>query len=325
MRFIDMHCDTLDKMTGNGGIGNLMVNNCSVNVEGMKNAEVGAQFFACYINRDEMTGETPFLRQESGYRRVLDMIAYLKKEVKQHEKEISLARTASEIEENDRCGRCSAILTVEEGGILNGDINRLELLYIEGIRLITLMWNFENCLGFPNSKDAKIMKAGLKPFGIEVVERMNALKMLVDVSHASDGSFWDVLRYSKAPVVASHSNCRSLCNHPRNLTDEMIHALANQGGVCGLNFYGMFLGGIPQSRLEEMVAHLLHMVNKGGEDFPALGSDFDGFSGMETMDISNTKELERLEIPLKKAGLSSGQIDKIFYKNILRVLKEVER
>ena len=325
MRFIDMHCDTLDRMTKKGAIGDLMVNNCSVNIEGMKATDVGAQFFACYINRDEMTGNSIFARWESGYERVLYMIDYLKKEEKAHEEEFSLARNAKEIEENERAGRRSAVLTVEEGGILNGDMNRLEHLYIEGTRLMTLMWNYENCLGHPNSRDEKVMQAGLKPFGIEVVERMNELGMLVDVSHASDGSFWDMLNYSKAPVVASHSNCRALCDHPRNLTDEMIHALAEQGGVSGLNFFGMFLGGKPESGIEEMVAHVMHMVDKGGEDFPAIGSDFDGFFGMEHMDISCTRELERLEAPLRKAGLNSAQIDKIFYQNIMRVLKEVSR
>ena len=105
----------------------------------------------------------------------------------------------------------------KEGGIVEDDMGRLEHLYKEGIRLMTLLWNGENCMGYPNSRDANVMSKGLKNFGIEAVERMNDLGMIVDVSHLSDGGFWDVLKYSKKPVVASHSNARALCPHPRNL------------------------------------------------------------------------------------------------------------
>ena len=93
------------------------------------------------------------------------------------------------------------------------------------------------------------MEKGLTSFGIETVTRMGELGMIADVSHASDGTFWDILKYAKGPVVASHSNCRNLCNHPRNLTDEMIRALAEQGGVVGLNFFGPFLGTTKESKI----------------------------------------------------------------------------
>ena len=167
------------------------------------------------------------------------------------------------------------------------------------------------------------MEKGLKPFGIDTVRRMGELGMIVDVSHASDGSFWDVIRYAGGPIVASHSNCRTLCNHPRNLSDEMMKALAEKGGVSGLNLYGVFLGTRNESRIDEMAAHILHMINVGGSDFPAIGTDFDGFRGMDVMEISKLSELEKLWYYLKKKGLSEDQLEKIWNGNVLRILHEL--
>ncbi len=123
--------------------------------------------------------------------------------------------------------------------------------------------------------------------------------------------------------MASHSNCRNLCNHPRNLTDEMIRALAEQGGVAGLNFFGPFLGTTKESKIEEMTAHILHMIQVGGSEFPAIGTDFDGIDGLERLDIPNASAMELLWEALKKKGLSQGQLDKIWGENVERVLREV--
>ena len=167
------------------------------------------------------------------------------------------------------------------------------------------------------------MWQGLTHFGREVVERMGELGMIIDVSHASDGTFRDVMEHAKGPVVASHSNCRDLCNHPRNLTDEMIRELANCGGVAGLNFYGPFLGNPKESRINEMTAHILHMIRVGGSSFPAIGTDFDGFDGMEVQEIADASQMERLWDALKKAGLTERQLDKIWGENVERVLRRI--
>ncbi len=227
------------------------------------------------------------------------------------------------MKKNELEGKLSAIVTIEEGGILNGKMERLQVLYERGVRLMTLMWNYENCLGHPNSRESQIMQKGLKPFGIETIEQMGKLGMIVDVSHASDGSFWDVMKYAKGPVVASHSNCRSLCDHPRNLSDEMIRALADKGGVSGLNLYGVFLGTTNESRIDEMTAHILHMINVGGSEFPAIGTDFDGFRGMDRMEIPMLSDMDKLWSNLKKNGLSEGQLEKIWSGNVLRVFREI--
>ena len=320
MKLIDMHCDTIGKILDIDKQGTLLDNLCSVNLTDMKKADSFAQFFACFTNFGDYLEQDGY---EKCYEHALEMIGFIEKQADDYRKEIAIARSYDDIMKNNSQNKCSAVITIEEGGILNGKNDRLDVLYEKGVRLMTLMWNYENCLGYPNSKDRQIMEKGLKPFGIDTVRRMGELGMIVDVSHASDGSFWDVIRYAGGPIVASHSNCRTLCNHPRNLSDEMMKALAEKGGVSGLNLYGVFLGTRNESRIDEMAAHILHMINVGGSDFPAIGTDFDGFRGMDVMEISKLSELEKLWYYLKKKGLSEDQLEKIWNGNVLRILHEL--
>lgn len=319
MNLIDLHCDTLWRLMDLEGEGDLLDNDGSVSIRKLESEGAMAQFFACFVYRDAMDGNTPEEQYEAGYWHVLDMIDYMASQTERCSGRLEMAKEPADIETIHKKGKIAAVLTVEEGGVLNGRLARLEELYERGVRLMTLLWNYENCIGAPNSRDRLLMEKGLTPFGIQVVEKMNGLGMIVDISHASDGVFWDVLRHSRKPVAATHSNCRALADHPRNLTDEMLKALGENGGVAGLNFYGPFLGTPAVSRLEEMTAHILHMIKVGGMDLPAIGTDFDGFDGMQKMDIPDIGRMGRLREALKKKGLTEGQLDKIWYKNALRL------
>ena len=318
MRLIDMHCDTIWMLIREQNK-NLQNNPFCVDVEKLKRAGAMAQFFACFIYMDEITGED---RYDKGYQLALDMIARGKKEFAKYSHDMLLACDFDDMIKNNEDGKLSAFLTIEEGGILNGDLNRLQTLYDEGIRLITLTWNHENCIGYPNSKDEAVMQKGLKPFGIEVVEKMNELGMIIDVSHLSDGGFWDVLTYSKNPVVASHSNARSLCSHPRNLSDEMIKALADKGGIAGVNFYPYFINKAGKATAEDIAEHVMHMYKVGGEDFIAVGTDFDGFDEGE-LEIAHMGEIGKLYEAVKRRGLSERQMEKFWSGNAMRVINEV--
>ncbi len=320
MKLIDLHCDTVWKLMDLDRKGNLMESDCRIRIPAMKQTGTKAQFFACFTYADAFEGKGGY---DSAYEHVSKMIAFLKEQTDMFADDISLALSSQEMKENARCGKISAFLTVEEGGILNGKMERLEELYQQGIRLMTFMWNNENCLGYPNSPDPLVMCQGLKSFGIEVIRRMNELGMIIDVSHASDGGFQDVLKYSKMPVVASHSNCRELCPHPRNLSDEMIRGLANKGGIAGLNFYGPFLGTEDESRIEEMAMHVFHMLDVGGSEFPAIGTDFDGFDGMKRMEIPDAGRMGLLWDALKKRGISESQLDKIWGENAERICNQI--
>lgn len=321
MNFIDLHCDTASKIlestTGEG----LKENSFDIDLCGMKQGGTMAQFFACFIYMEMFQGAD---RYEQAFSYAKKMIRKMKEETEKNSGEIAFAYCAEDILRNHAEKKISAILTLEEGGIINGDMAKLEELYDDGIRLVTLTWNFENCIGFPNSRDADVMAKGLKPFGFETVERMNELGMIVDVSHLSDGGFWDVIKTSKAPVVASHSNARALCDHPRNLTDEMLKALGEKGGVAGLNFYPAFVTAEERAMKEDLVRHISHIVNAAGIEAAAIGTDFDGFDD-GTLEINGVEKMALLYDELHKAGFTESQIEKICFKNALRVIEDVMR
>lgn len=312
MRLIDMHCDTIYELMKHSDE-NLKENSLCINIDRMKQAESTAQFFACFVNMKTFEGRDSWTM---AYNTALEMIARGKKEFAANANDISLALGFDDLCRNEQEGKISAFLTIEEGGILENDMSRLERLYQEGIRLITLTWNHENSIGYPNK-----MRGGLKPFGIEAVRRMNDLGMLVDVSHLSDEGFWDVIAHSEKPIVASHSNARALCGHARNLTDEMIKALAENGGVAGINFYPYFLSESGKSTAENIAAHVVHMYRIGGEDVVAIGTDFDGFDDGES-EISHLGQMDVVYDAIKKQGFTERQMEKIWNKNAVRVIKE---
>ena len=204
--------------------------------------------------------------------------------------------------------------------MLEGKIEHLKEFYDLGVRMMTLTWNHENEIGYPHNRP-EFSKRGLKRFGEEVVEKMNELVMIVDVSHLSDAGFYDVARLSKKPFIATHSNSRAMKNHSRNLNDDMIKILANSGGVTGINFCSAFLGNYEISSIKDMVRHIKHIRNIGGIDVVALGSDFDGIENK--VEISDVSEMGKLAIELEKEGFTTTEIEKIYYKNALRVIKDV--
>lgn len=346
MKWIDMHCDTLseiiktkekDKNTKES----LHRNHLCVDAERLSSSESVAQFFACYVNAAEygtsvmqITHQKEFpVRREDGqrwdeaYEAVLKMIGEAHCE---EDQELFFARTVEELcvpgkeTGTSEKERTAGILTVEEGGVLNGSLSRLDELYEKGVRLVTLTWNYENCIGYPNSRDRNIMEKGLTDFGIWTVERMNELGMIVDVSHLSDGGFRDCIRYSSFPVTASHSNARSLCRHPRNLSDEMLRALGENGGAAGLNFYSEFLREKSGASPADIAEHTAWMIRKGGEDTVALGTDFDGFAQDSLpAGIQGVQDMEKVWDAMRKKGITPRQIDKIAYGNIMRVMRTV--
>lgn len=334
MRWIDMHCDTLSEIW-RGNAQSLECNGLCVDLERLKKAGAKTQFFACFVNAAGSGSDV----WERAWKNVLGMTELARSS---EGEQLHFIREAGEVEggnpinpvcppvpEQEFSG-IKGILTVEEGGVLNGKMERLDELYRRGIRLITLTWNYENCIGSPNSLDPQVMERGLKPFGIQVVERMNELGMIIDVSHLSDGGFWDCIRCSRTPIVASHSNARSLCSHPRNLTDEMLRALGNKGGVAGVNFYSAFLrekdgtGESVRAGLEDIVRHMRWMMDQAGEDAVALGTDFDGFETEALPEkIRGVQDMDLLWEAMRRSGITSRQIDKIAYGNASRIMREV--
>lgn len=326
MHLIDLHCDTISRlqqierkdMEQPARYESLTNNTGMLDIEGMKKAGTMAQFFAHFIYMDWYDYNWDY-----GYEGALHMIARGKQEIADTHSDIQLVTSYKQLMKLQQAKnpKIGAFLTIEEGGILNNQMERLHFLYNEGIRLMTLTWNYENCLGYPNHDDPKLMKKGLKQFGIEVVEEMNHLGMLVDVSHLSDGGFWDVLTHSTKPILASHSNARALCPIRRNLSDEMLQALGDRGGVAGVNFYPNFISTAGNCTADEIASHVQHMIQVGGEDLPAVGTDFDGYD-YGTSNINHVRDMELFYDALERANLSAVQIEKVCCKNALRIIKD---
>lgn len=310
MRCIDLHADTIAALMSGASQGTLRSNSGQADIGKLTAGGVGAQFFACYFDKTKV---------ESPYRTAKDMIAFAKAEIAECADAIRLVRSAEELEEAERDGRIGAFLTIEEGDALEGKTEHLHEFYEEGVRLITLTWNYPNEIGYPNIgyRDAE---KGLAPFGKEAVCEMEHLGMIVDVSHLSDLGFYDVAELAKKPFIASHSNARAVTEHPRNLTDEMIRMIAEAGGVIGLNFANIFLGESPVSRVADMVRHAQHIYQIGGAEVLALGSDFDGID--PAVEVKDASMLPILWDALSRAGFSISDIERMQAGNVRRVLRD---
>jgi membrane dipeptidase len=223
-------------------------------------------------------------------------------------------------------GKIAALIGIEGGHAIEENLRLLRDFHALGVRYMTLA--HQHTLSWAGSSgDDKGKTTGLNAFGRDVVAEMNRLGMMVDISHASDKTFWDVLEASKAPLIASHSSARALNPHPRNMTDEMIAALAKKGGVMQVNFYCPFIQRTPatpaRATMADVVAQIDHAVKIGGIGAVGIGSDYDGIEcapeGLE--DVSKFPNLTRA---LLEKGYSEQDIRKIYGENLLRVMRAVE-
>ncbi|EGT3615095.1 membrane dipeptidase [Clostridium perfringens] len=316
MKFIDFHCDTASLMLQ--GNKKLFQNDLKVDIKKLKEGEALAQFFALFIDKE-------YTKDTYNYCRM--MLENLKKEFQENSDDIILCRNILDLEKAEKENKIGAFITIEEGDAIRGEVEKLREFKKEGISLITLTWNYINDLGYPNY-EFKYKDKGLTKKGIEIVEEMNRLGMLIDVSHLSDGGFYDAIKYSKDPIIASHSNSRSQTGHSRNLNDHMIKLLANKGGVTGINFCNAFLketegNDSDLALVKDMVRHIKHIRNIGGIEVIGLGSDFDGIEN--EVEICDSSKMGLLLKALEREGFKEDEIEKIFYKNAKRIIRDVLR
>lgn len=344
MKTIDMHCDTIYEILRQKC--SLRENKLHIDLMKLKEADCLIQNFALYVPLREVDDNyndiTP--TDKNPLKDVLTLADCYYRELEANKDIIAPVYTYEDIEKNAKASKLSALLTIEEGGVCLGSLEVLRMLHRLGVRMMTLTWNFPNEIGYPNVDMSQLSnvkassknvppaefttadtKNGLTERGIEFIEEMNRLGMIVDTSHLSDAGFYDVLKYSIKPFVASHSNARSVCSAVRNLTDDMIKKLAESGGVTGLNFCADFLttptpGKPNPGTIEAIVDHAKHITNVGGIECLGLGSDFDGIATNEG--IPSAAYMLQLYEALKKGGFSENDLEKIFYKNVLRVYKD---
>ena len=320
MNIIDLHCDTVLFCYKNRKT--LRTWDGHINLEKLRKGGCLAQCFALFIPTHDAAVQ--YLGRETDPWELYQALLRCYRELLADSADVLRpALSAGQVRENARNGFLSSILTIEDGVELDGKLDRLDTVYADGVRMMALTWNYENCIGFPNSPDpTEHTCRGLKPFGFEALEKMNALGIIVDVSHLSEAGFCDVASHSKKPFIASHSCCRALKDHPRNLTDRQLRTLAEAGGVVGVNFYDVFLGDRGgTTAVEDIVRHLLYLRNKAGIESLAFGSDFDGIeSTLEFRDYSGFPQILRA----LEAQFTDDEIDQITHENFLRVFAAQE-
>ena len=324
MKYIDTHCDTIAELYYKklkGEPYSLYDNDCHIDIPKLIRGGSYVQCFAMFTHLPRCGGKP--------YEYVNALIDVYDEEMKKNAAYIAPVLEYGDIEKNEAAGKLSALLTLEEGECCEGSKEKLKALYDRGARLMNITWNYKNSLGHPNisgaNGDPSIPDTvnGLTETGREIVEYMKELHMVVDVSHASDKTFYDVAEIVKGPFVASHSNCREICGHPRNLTDDMIRTLAGHGGVSGINFCRSFVKTDKEFvSADDMADHVLHFIKVGGEDCVGIGTDFDGISN-RAIEVKDPSYMPLFYDALLKRGLSEDQADKVFYRNMLRVLREI--
>jgi len=289
----------------------------------LRQGGVGAVFFVSYVSSRFAGGRN---RASNRANQFIDSILY--DIVGRYPDDFMLATTADQIEEAHKQGKIAALIGVEGGHAIENSLDILRGFYKRGARYLTLTHSNTNDWADSSGdvNDASITHHnGLTDFGKDVVREMNKLGMMVDISHVADKTFWDALEVSKAPLIASHSSCRALANAPRNMTDQMIEALAKKGGIIQVNFYCNFLTNDkpPHASVNDVVAHIDHIRQIVGVDSIGIGSDFDGIDcapeGLE--DVSKFPNLTRA---LLEKGYSAEDIRKIYGGNFLRVMRAVE-
>ena len=322
MKIIDFHCDTISQLYDlkqRGEDVNLKENKLHLDLNKMKKSDYMLQVFASYV--DLSSNDKPL---ES----CLSYIDLLHQEIEKNKDDIGIVYNYNDIVKNIENNKMSALLSIEEGGVCKGNLSLLRNFYRLGVRMMTLTWNYENELSYPNGHfydEINKKRKGLKEKGFEFINEMEKLGMIIDVSHLSDDGIYDVFNNTKKPFIASHSNARSLCSHRRNLTDDMIRKIADRGGLIGVNFYSPFLNddytSNDMSKIEDIIKHMKYISNIGGIDCVGIGSDFDGIDC--PLEFENAGNMQLIYEKMKQSGFKEDDMEKIFYKNALRLFKEV--
>ncbi len=309
MLIIDGHCDTAAALLDRKG--DLYENDCRIDLKRLLLSDRRVQFFAAFAN--------PQLYKNNELVRVLSILDYMHVSAEKHSDKISICLNTCDIENTLSSGRVAALLSVEGGDALGGELHVLRHLYRLGVRSMLLTWNHRNELA-----DGAHEKpgAGLSGFGRQVVAEMNRLGMIVDVSHLCEASFNDVLELSEAPVIASHSNAKAVCSHPRNLSDAQLRDIRSKGGVVGINFYPYFLNNTQTASLDDVIKHIEHICSITGEDHIGLGPDYDGIDCVPE-GLENVRYLPALFDRLLSLNYTDAFIEKLAGLNFFRVIRQI--
>jgi membrane dipeptidase len=310
----DAHCDTLQEvLAGKRRLGERSEEG-HADLPRLREGGVTAQIFAFFVS--------PNYFPMGAARQALRLLDVFYQELGENADQLILATSASDIERAKAEGKVAGILSLEGAEALEGDLRVLRAFYKLGVRNIGLTWNLRNAAA--DGVDETRSSSGLTNFGVQLVQEMNRLEIMVDISHLSPTGVRDVFLVSEAPVIASHSNAYALCPHRRNLTDEQLEGVASKGGVVGVTFVPNFItedGN--QATLKGLLDHIDYMVKTMGVDHVGLGSDFDGFFNSNVRGLEDVTHLPKLTAGLVERGYGEEDVKKILGGNFMRVFREV--
>lgn len=303
---IDLHCDTLTVYRSGGAVHTMDDPRSVMVLSRLPKGVHWCQCFAIFVP-DGMTAE----ESQAYYRRFQGEFA---RQVEERS-DVAQCRSAADIKACWAQGKTAAILTVENGVALGGDLSNIDRMARDGVRMLTITWNGENQLGSGNST-----QHGLSELGRAAIPRLEQAGILLDVSHLNDPGFTQMLDVASRPFVASHSNARSVCGHPRNLADWQIREMISRRCLIGLNYCIDFLQEDGKPELEDLLRHIDHFLELGGEDWLALGSDFDGADLPEF--LRGPERVVSVYDRLLERGYSRQLCDKLFCQNAMRFFEE---
>jgi microsomal dipeptidase-like Zn-dependent dipeptidase/gamma-glutamyl-gamma-aminobutyrate hydrolase PuuD len=314
---IDTHTDTPLRFRRPGfNLANRETN--LVNLPKMEEGKLDAQYLAAYIGQ----GKRDPLSLDTAVRRINDLIIDIHRQVEANSDLCELATTPEDLARIKKAGKKAIYIGIENGYAIGKDVANLARFQKMGATYMTLCHSYDNDI-CDTSTNTKKEWDGLSPFGEEVVREMNRLGIMVDLSHAGESTFWDVLKLTTVPVICSHSSAKALCNHDRNLTDEQLVALAKNGGVAQVCILNMYINNDRKSAsLADVIEHIDYMVKVAGIDHVGIGSDFDGGGGLIGLEADN--DLLQITVKLLEKGYSEEEIAKIWGGNFLRVMKDVQ-
>ena len=316
MRLCDLHADTFWKIDRTQKKLGEDSPDLQTSIPRLKAGGVGLQVMACFVEEKYV----PF----KACSKALELLDMAHSEFDENQNDIEIVRAPWDAERISASGKLAALLAIEGGHALEGDLTKLRTFFRLGVRILTLTWNNSNDLAF-SCKDPDGERHGLLPPGVDAVEKMNELGMMIDLSHSGPVTFQEVLERSTYPVFASHSCARALCDNNRNLTDQQLQALADKGGVVGVSFANNFLS-LPESEVtsETVVDHIAHIRKVAGIEVIAFGSDFDGVDDLP-QGLQSAADWPNLLSALKRRGFTEEEIVKFSAGNFLRFWKSVCR
>ena len=288
-----------------------------VSIQKMEEGYLDSQFLAAFLAQKELDAES----SQKAVEKCQKMLEGIFADVEKYKDYCGIALTEEDARRLKAEGKKAFFLGIENGYGIGKDIKNIKKYKDMGVQYMTLCHSYDNdiCNSSSNTADAS---KGLTPFGRKVVKEMNKVGMLIDISHASEGTFWDAIKYSKDPIFASHSSVKALCDHDRNLTDDQLRALAKNGGVIHICIYGGYLNKDAEATsIEDVVAHIDHAVKVAGIDHVGIGSDFDGGGGV--LGCNGDNDMINITVKLLEKGYSEEDIRKIWGGNFFRVLDQV--